>query len=171
IPPSAAPEWLRVGWIFETSATSAPASCASIAARMPAQPAPTTRTSCVASTTKDATQCGFPTEFVAEGAIVEIEGASAEQRELLEEILARMPGTRIEALRLEPCDLVSWEELASFGIARGDPRYAKPIGVALVGTEPEVLGVRGELEAELLACAFRDGAEKRGWPRVFMVAN
>ena len=26
IPPSAAPEWLRVGWSFETSATSAPAS-------------------------------------------------------------------------------------------------------------------------------------------------
>ena len=26
IPPSAAPEWLRVGWIFETRATSAPAS-------------------------------------------------------------------------------------------------------------------------------------------------
>ena len=40
IPPSAAPEWLRVGWSFETSATSAPASNASIAARMPAQPAP-----------------------------------------------------------------------------------------------------------------------------------
>ena len=50
IPPSAAPEWLRVGWIFETSATSAPASCASMAARMPAQPAPTTSTSCFAST-------------------------------------------------------------------------------------------------------------------------
>ena len=26
IPPSAAPEWLRVGWSFETIATSAPAS-------------------------------------------------------------------------------------------------------------------------------------------------
>jgi hypothetical protein len=43
--PSAAPEWLRTGWIFETIATSAPASKASIAARMPAQPAPTTTTS------------------------------------------------------------------------------------------------------------------------------
>ena len=50
MPPSAAPEWLRVGWSFETMATSAPASNASIAARMPAQPAPTTSTSCVAST-------------------------------------------------------------------------------------------------------------------------
>ena len=47
IPPSAAPEWLRVGWSFETSATSAPASNASIAARIPAQPAPTTSTSWV----------------------------------------------------------------------------------------------------------------------------
>src|SRR5215210_3631917 len=51
MPPSAAPEWLRTGWILEISATPAPASCASIAARMPAQPAPTMRTSCWASTT------------------------------------------------------------------------------------------------------------------------
>src|SRR6185312_13595723 len=54
MPPSAAPEWLRTGWIFEISATSAPCSWASIAARMPAQPAPTMRTSCFASTTSDA---------------------------------------------------------------------------------------------------------------------
>src|SRR5207244_741082 len=53
MPPSAAPEWLRTGWIFETSATSAPASCASIAARIPAQPAPITSTSCFASTASD----------------------------------------------------------------------------------------------------------------------
>src|SRR5512143_1376472 len=49
MPPSAAPEWLRVGCSFETMATSAPASNAAMAARMPAQPAPTTRTSCVPS--------------------------------------------------------------------------------------------------------------------------
>src|SRR5947209_1390369 len=42
MPPSAAPEWERVGWIFEIIATSAPASKASIAARMPAQLAPAT---------------------------------------------------------------------------------------------------------------------------------
>ena len=47
MPPSAAPEWLRVGCSLETMATSAPASNASIAARMPAQPAPTTSTSCL----------------------------------------------------------------------------------------------------------------------------
>src|SRR5687768_1863125 len=52
MPPSAAPEWLRTGWILETTATSAPASKASIAARIPAQPAPTIRTSCLASTGK-----------------------------------------------------------------------------------------------------------------------
>ena len=57
IPPSAAPEWLRVGWIFETSATSAPASNASIAARMPAQPAPTTSTSCLASIASETIGC------------------------------------------------------------------------------------------------------------------
>jgi hypothetical protein len=50
IPPSAAPEWLRTGWIFEISATSAPSSYASMAARIPAQPAPTMTTSCFAST-------------------------------------------------------------------------------------------------------------------------
>src|SRR5262249_26715002 len=50
MPPSAAPEWERVGWIFEIIATSAPASKASIAARIPAQPAPTTSTSCFAIT-------------------------------------------------------------------------------------------------------------------------
>src|SRR2546421_12642486 len=58
MPPSAAPEWLRTGWILERRATSAPASCASMAARIPAQPAPTTRTSCFASTPLDATQAG-----------------------------------------------------------------------------------------------------------------
>ena len=55
MPPSAAPEWLRVGWSFDTSATSTPASNASIAARIPAQPAPITSTSCEASTAFDAT--------------------------------------------------------------------------------------------------------------------
>src|SRR5436190_4636734 len=55
MPPSAAPEWLRVGWIFETRATFAPASNASIAARIPAQPAPITRTSWAWSTTSEPT--------------------------------------------------------------------------------------------------------------------
>ena len=55
LPPSAAPEWLRVGWSFEITATSAPASKASIAARIPARPAPTTTTSCFASTAMEAT--------------------------------------------------------------------------------------------------------------------
>ena len=59
IPPSAAPEWLRVGWSFEIIATSAPASWAAMAARMPAQPAPTTSTSCLASTASDAIGWGL----------------------------------------------------------------------------------------------------------------
>src|SRR6476619_1067181 len=54
MPPSAAPEWLRVGCSFEITPTFAPASYASIAARIPAQPAPTTRTSWVASTRPEA---------------------------------------------------------------------------------------------------------------------
>src|SRR5256714_10825714 len=60
MPPSAAPEWLRTGWIFEISATSAPASCASMAARMPAQPAPTTSTSCSASTSQNLPDAPLP---------------------------------------------------------------------------------------------------------------
>ena len=46
MPPSAAPEWLRVGCSLETTATSAPYREASMAARIPATPAPTTTTSC-----------------------------------------------------------------------------------------------------------------------------
>src|SRR3954452_16991372 len=46
MPPSAEPEWERTGCSLETMATSAPARLASIAARMPARPAPTTTTSC-----------------------------------------------------------------------------------------------------------------------------
>src|SRR4051812_14435295 len=65
MPPSAAPEWLRVGCSFEMTATSAPASCASMAARIPAQPAPTTRTSCVVSTWTDATETPGPEAAVA----------------------------------------------------------------------------------------------------------
>ena len=60
MPPSAAPEWDRVGWIFEIIATSAPASNASIAARMPAQPAPTTSTSCFAITRATLTKGNGP---------------------------------------------------------------------------------------------------------------
>src|SRR3970282_2091122 len=45
MPPCAAPLWERTGWTFEITATSAPRARASSAARIPASPAPTTRTS------------------------------------------------------------------------------------------------------------------------------
>jgi site-specific recombinase XerD len=61
MPPSAAPECERVGWSFEIIATSAPASWASIAARMPAQPAPTTSTSCFAITELTLAHRAWPT--------------------------------------------------------------------------------------------------------------
>src|SRR5690348_13403749 len=61
MPPSAAPECERVGWILEIIATSAPASNAAIAARMPAQPAPTTSTSCFAITEMTLAQGKGPT--------------------------------------------------------------------------------------------------------------
>src|SRR5207302_7314550 len=74
MPPSAAPEWLRVGWIFEISATSAPASWASIAARMPAHPAPTTSTSCFASTALEATRTAADAAAVAAAPYMYSEG-------------------------------------------------------------------------------------------------
>src|SRR5688500_2935314 len=67
MPPSAAPEWLLTGWILEMTATSAPASKASMAARMPAHPAPTMRTSCFASTARDATPCASGVAAVENG--------------------------------------------------------------------------------------------------------
>src|SRR2546428_1541976 len=83
MPPSAAPEWLRVGWSFEITPTSAPASCASIAARMPAQPAPTTRTSCVDSTPMDAT------ETISQEALVRCP------------VLVRVPSLRVASIPLQ----------------------------------------------------------------------
>src|SRR5262252_200495 len=61
MPPSAAPECERVGWSLEIIATSAPASWASIAARIPAQPAPTTSTSCFAITELTLAHRAWPT--------------------------------------------------------------------------------------------------------------
>jgi hypothetical protein len=57
---------------------------------------------------------------------------------------------------------MDWDELASLGIARGDPRYAQPTGVALIATRPEDVGVRGEWENQLLAIAFRDRSANAG---------
>ena len=88
--------------------------------------------------------------------MAEIDGATAEQRALLEELLAGMPSTQLEAFRIEPWDPMDWDELSSLGIARGDPRFAKPTGVALIVTRPVDVDVRGEWENELLAIAFRD---------------
>src|SRR5207248_4635150 len=84
--PSAAPECDRVGWIFEIIATFAPASKASMAARMPAQPAPTTRTSCSPITFSDATASP---RAAASGS--RAGGGEARVVELLE-VLAEHPG-------------------------------------------------------------------------------
>jgi hypothetical protein len=100
-----------------------------------------------------------------------IEGASAEQRALLEELLAGMPGTRLEAFRLEPWDPIDWDELASLGIERGDPRHAEPTGVALIATRPVQVDTRGEWEVELLGLAFRDRAANRGLPPVLCAGH
>src|SRR4051812_24280979 len=75
MPPSAAPEWLRVGWSFDMTATSAPASYASIAARIPAQPAPTTRTSWDASTRAEASGTAWTAAWSCGGRLDDPQGA------------------------------------------------------------------------------------------------
>jgi len=103
--------------------------------------------------------------------MAEIEGATPEQRALLEELLAEMPNTRLEALRLEPWDPIDWDEMASLGIDRGDPRFAQPTGVALIATRPAEVDVRGEWEVELLGLAFRDRAANAGLPPVLCAGH
>src|SRR5438045_9193895 len=90
MPPSAAPEWLRVGWSFEITPTFAPASYASMAARMPAQPAPTTRTSCVASTWTDATERPGPAAQVRLDTVVPFAGEQA-RHEIVEDAQRHAP--------------------------------------------------------------------------------
>src|SRR3954447_10351738 len=93
MPPSAAPEWLRVGCSFEIIATSAPASKAAMAARIPAQPAPTTRTSCSPITLSDATSSR-------EGLALEARPGRSERRvveslEVVLEHLRELPSLRV----------------------------------------------------------------------------
>jgi hypothetical protein len=66
---------------------------------------------------------------------------------------------------------MDWDELASLGIARGDPRFARPTGVALIVTRPEDVGVRGEWENELLGIGFRDRSANLGLPPVLAVGH
>jgi|GEM_PF-4658549 len=103
--------------------------------------------------------------------MVVVEGATVTQRELLEELLAGMPGTRLEGFRIEPWDPVDWDELASLGIARGDPRHAESTGVALIATRPTHVDTRGEWEVQLLGIAFRDRAATRGLPPVLCAGH
>lgn len=103
--------------------------------------------------------------------MAEIDGATAEQPALLEELLAGMPSTRLEAFRIEPWDPMDWDKLASLGIASRDPRFAEPTGVALVVTRPVDVGVRGECENELLALAFRDRSANAGLPSVLAAGH
>src|SRR5258708_26710416 len=101
MPPSAAPEWLRVGWSFESSATSAPASNASIAARMPAQPAPTTSTSCAPSTARDANaslKCASALRSRREHVRVDI----LELGKVVPEHAGELAGLRVVRLRIAP---------------------------------------------------------------------
>src|SRR3954466_13759871 len=111
MPPSAAPECERVGWSFEIIATSAPASYASMAARIPAQPAPTTRTSCSPITFCDATSrsrpaASDPRPGLGERRVGELLEVVAEHRPELPRlrVVARRvaPGrARIEQIRLD----------------------------------------------------------------------
>jgi hypothetical protein len=81
--------------------------------------------------------------------MVAVEGATAEQRALLERLVADMPNTRLEALRLEPLDP----------------------GLALIATRPAELDVREEWETRLLGVAFRDRAAAAGLPPVLCAGH
>src|SRR5262245_4790464 len=93
MPPSAAPEWLRTGWIFETIATSTPASKASIAEGIPPQPPLPTRTSRLAPTTLDATTTASPARRATE--------ASAQRRVGLPRRLAAEAAEELDGLEVE----------------------------------------------------------------------
>src|SRR5712691_4157997 len=100
MPPSAAPEWLRVGCSFEIIATSAPASKAAMAARIPAQPAPTTRTSCSPITSSDATSSR---EVLASEARPGCgERRVVEPLEVVSEHLGQLAGLRVVARVIAP---------------------------------------------------------------------
>src|SRR3954454_8271862 len=92
MPPSAAPECERVGWSFEMIATSAPASCAAMAARIPAQPPPITSTSCSPITSDDASESGMPTASVLNRGAGGRDVGRRLRGELLLEVVAEHPG-------------------------------------------------------------------------------
>src|SRR5919201_1190872 len=81
--------------------------------------------------------------------MVAVEGATAGQRALLQRLVAVMPNTRLEALRLEPLDP----------------------GLALIATRPAELEVREEWETRLLGVAFRDRAAAAGLPPVLCAGH
>src|SRR4029079_2790925 len=132
MPPSPAPACDRVGCSFEIIATSAPASNASMAARMPAQPAPTTRTSCSPITFSDAT--GRPRSAASDLRPGGGEARVVELLEVLAEHLGELSGllviggaglprrTRIEEPRVD----------ARHGQGHGEPEH-------LVGAKPDAV--------------------------------
>lgn len=88
-----------------------------------------------------------------------IEGASPEQQQLLDEILAALGPTSIEAIRLRPFDPGPPED--EHAPAPG------PHGIELhAATE----SMRGHWEAELTAAAFRARSAALGLPRVVCVS-
>src|SRR5260221_3841218 len=149
MPPSAAPEWLRVGWSFETTPTFAPLSKASIAARMPAQPAPITSTSWVSPIATDAIE---PTRQSARSANRpgSDDRRAGDFRELLE-VLVEQPGQllRLRVVRTRIAPRRPWIEQARLH-ARDRKRHRKPEG--LVGPVLDAGQLARERRLEQAAC-------------------
>src|SRR2546423_15123088 len=119
--------------------TLAPASYASMAARIPAQPAPTTKTSCVDSTSTDAT------ETTRRAASLEIWSGGAHRLADVAEALGEVVG--------EPLRELARLAVVFLGIAPGRARIEDPGVDAVHGgrnVEPEQL-VRAELHFVELA--------------------
>lgn len=94
-------------------------------------------------------------------ALPRIEGASAEQREILEEILAGLPKTRMRELRVKPeYDLEPERDEHNNPPPDWDPTI--PLGDALWLVEPPHPDLRTEWELEMVGAAFHRASAEAG---------
>jgi hypothetical protein len=100
--------------------------------------------------------------------MTEVTGASPEQREILQEILAGLPDTRISVLRVEPeYDLEPERDVNDNPPPDWDP--TRSLGDALRLLEPEWPDLRTQWELELVGAAFHRLSRERKLPAVVAV--
>src|SRR5688500_14787322 len=115
-PPSAETVWLRIGYTFEITATSSRGSVSAMAmaARRPAPPPPTIRTSCATSFTSPLLVRQHPSVVVDDHSVV------AAVVELL--VGAPAPAGELQVLGDQTCVVLGHELLAAVPVsARGEP--------------------------------------------------